>query len=166
MTLRVGLGFDSHHAVAGRPLILGGVTVPADFGLAGHSDADVLTHAVIDALLGAAGLGNIGQWFPDDVPAYKDADSLGLLRRVAGELHRLGWSLVNLDTVVVADQPRLGPFLDPMRRHLADALGAPPEAIGVKPKTPDALGGPLGDGQGIGALAVVLLTREATAPGG
>lgn len=164
--MRVGLGFDSHRTAGGRQLVLGGVKVPVDFGLEGHSDADVLAHAVIDALLGATGLGHIGHWFPDSDPAYRGADSLELLSRVAAEMRRQGWSVVNIDCVVVAERPRLAPFVDQMAERLSGAVGVPSSSITIKPKTADALGGALGEGRGMSAMAVALLSRRAETPGG
>jgi len=120
---RSGFGFDLHPLVAGRPLVLGGVTVPSDVGLDGHSDADVLTHAVIDAVLGASGGGDIGTMFPDDDPAFKDADSIDLLRTVVGTI---AGPIVNIDATLICEQPRLGPYKAEMERTLADATSARP----------------------------------------
>lgn len=170
---RVGFGFDSHRFVAGRPLVLGGVNIPFEFGLAGHSDADALTHAIIDALLGATGLGNIGVRFPDSDETYRNADSAVLLASVWRELSQAGWRVVNVDSVIVTDQPRLGPHLAAMRERLAGLLETEPERVNVKPKTAEGTGltGPIGrpgqagqdpDGRqeaGLAAMAVVLLSR-------
>jgi len=160
LSARVGLGFDSHRFGPGRPLVLAGVRLPYHLGLEGHSDGDALTHAVIDALLGAAGAGNIGQWFPDDDPSYRGADSLGLLRRVREEVASRGWRPVNVDCVVVTDEPRLTPHLGDMRRRLAEALGLGEGAVEIKPKTAEGLG-LAGEGRGLVALAVVLVSRTA-----
>ena len=124
--VRVGYGFDVHRFAAGRPLILGGLRLHHDQGLDGHSDADVLTHAVIDALLGAAGLGDIGRWFPDTDPRYRDADSLGLLEQVWRRLAGDGWRVVNVDATVVAEAPKLAPHAPAMARNLAGVLGVDP----------------------------------------
>jgi len=157
--LRVGLGFDSHPFRRGRPLVLGGVEIPAEDGLSGHSDADVLTHAVIDALLGASGRGNIGGWFPPGEQAYAGAHSVDLLREVWGHLIRSHYRLVNLDCVLVAEKPQLGPHLPAIRRGLAEALGVDEGAVSVKPKTAEGLGS-LGRAEGMAALAVVLIELE------
>jgi 2-C-methyl-D-erythritol 2,4-cyclodiphosphate synthase len=156
--IRVGLGYDLHRLEPGRPLILGGVTVPFDKGLSGHSDADALTHAVIDALLGAAGLGNIGRRFPDTDPAYRDADSLKLLAAVAKELEKNGYAVVNIDATIVAEQPRLDPFVAQMGRQIAAALDIDPSAVSVKAKTNERVG-PEGRGEAIAAQAVALVQR-------
>jgi len=160
-TLRVGLGFDSHRFAWGRPLILGGVRIPFELGLSGHSDGDALTHAVIDALLGASGRGNIGERFPDTDPAWSGADSTVLLARVWDELARDGYRLVNVDAVVIAERPRLGPYLGPIRSRLAQVLETDPARISVKPKTAEGLGF-IGEGRGLAAAAVVLIRGDAT----
>jgi 2-C-methyl-D-erythritol 2,4-cyclodiphosphate synthase len=148
---RSGIGWDSHRLVEGRPLVLGGVVVPdAPRGLAGHSDADVLTHAVIDALLGAAGLGDIGQHFPDTDERWKDANSLELLRTVRG---MLGASPVHIDATVVCEEPRLSRYRDEMRASLASAAGLPAGAVNVKFTTAERMGF-IGRGEGVAALAV------------
>ena len=154
--MRVGQGYDAHRLVAGRPLILGGVHIPHDLGLAGHSDADVLVHALCDACLGAAGLGDIGRHFPDSDPAYAGVDSRALLRAVREKLAARGWRVVNADCTLVAQAPRLAPHLAAMRRHLADDLEVAPGAVNVKATTTEGLG-PWGRGEGIAAQAVVLL---------
>ncbi len=156
MALRVGVGFDSHRLAPGRPLLLGGVRIPHDRGLVGHSDGDVVIHAVIDALLGAAGRGNIGEWFPDTDEAFAGADSAALLARVWEDLAQRGWRLVNLDCVVVAQRPRLTPHLRAIQERLAGLLGCPRGNVSVKPKTADALG-LLERGEGMAAFAVVLV---------
>ena len=155
---RVGTGLDVHAFAAGRRLVLGGVDVPHDRGLAGHSDGDVLIHAVIDALLGAAGRGDVGQWFPSDDPRHADADSIELLRRVVATLHEEGWWTVNVDATVIAQRPRLAEHVPAMRVSLAEALGASPNDVSVKATTSDHLGA-LGRAEGIAAQAVVLLVR-------
>lgn len=158
--LRTGLGIDVHAFAApeeGRPLILGGVKVPYDRGLAGHSDADVLAHAVADALLGAARAGDIGKLFPDTDPAYKGADSLVLLERVAEHVRSLGFTIMDVDSVVAAQAPKLSPHRDAMRENLARAMGIPVENVGVKATTTERLGFE-GRGEGISAYATCLLS--------
>jgi 2-C-methyl-D-erythritol 2,4-cyclodiphosphate synthase len=151
---RSGIGWDSHRLVSGRPLVLGGVRIPdAGRGLAGHSDADVLTHAVIDALLGAAGLGDIGLHFPDSDERWRDADSLGLLRRTHSLLRDAGFAPVNIDATVVCEAPRLSPFRDEMRALLASAVDLPAEAVSVKFTTAEKMGF-VGRGEGVAALAI------------
>ena len=151
---RAGIGFDSHRLEAGRPLILGGVHVEdAPRGLAGFSDADVLTHAVIDALLGAAGLGDIGQHFPDTDERWRDADSLELLRAVVGQLGDARYSPANIDATVACEEPKLGPHRDNMRARLAEAAGLEPSAVNVKFTTGEKMGF-VGRGEGIAALAI------------
>jgi 2-C-methyl-D-erythritol 2,4-cyclodiphosphate synthase len=151
--VRTGLGYDVHRLVGGRRLVLGGVDVPFDRGLDGHSDADVLTHAVIDALLGAAGLGDIGEHFPDTDERYRDADSLELLRRAAAEVRSAGFAVVNLDATVVIEQPRLGPHREQMRANLARAAGIDAGAVNVKATTGEAMGF-VGREEGAAALAI------------
>lgn len=158
MEVRVGLGTDVHRLVGGRPLVLGGVTIPFDLGLAGHSDADVLTHAVIDACLGAAGLGDIGRHFPDTDPRWKGANSLALLRQVRQLLQANGWLVVNVDTVVSAQRPKLAPYADAIVSQLAAALGIDKMQMNFKAKTGEGLGW-VGTGEGMAAEAVVLLQR-------
>lgn len=157
--LRTGLGYDLHPYAAGRPLVLGGVVVEYSRGLAGHSDGDALSHAVADALLGAAGLGDIGEWFPPGDPRYRDAHSLGLLEQVVRALRERGWRVVNCDTVVVAQVPRLAPYRAAMRANLARALGVGEERVNVKATAPERLGA-LGRAEGLAALATVLIERE------
>ena len=150
---RSGIGWDSHRLVAGRPLVLGGVRVPdAERGLEGHSDADVLTHAVIDALLGAAGLGDIGMHFPDTEERWRDADSLAMLKAVLELVRSEGLSPVNVDATVVCEAPRLSPYRDEMRTSLASALGLPAAAVNVKFATAERMGA-IGRGEGVAALA-------------
>ena len=156
--LRVGHGYDVHRLVEGRALILGGVTVPFDRGLLGHSDADVLTHAVMDALLGAAALGDIGQLFPDSDAAYAGADSIALLERVTALLREHGWQVGNMDATVVAQAPRLAPYIPEMRRHLAEAMGLDVDCVSVKATTEERLGF-TGSGEGMAAHAVALIER-------
>lgn len=156
--LRVGHGYDVHRLVEGRALILGGVTVPFDRGLLGHSDADVLTHAVMDALLGAAALGDIGQLFPDSDAAYAGADSMLLLRRVTALLREHGWQAGNVDATVVAQAPRLATYIPDMRRRLAEAMGLDVDCVSVKATTEEKLGF-TGSGGGMAAHAVALIER-------
>jgi 2-C-methyl-D-erythritol 2,4-cyclodiphosphate synthase len=154
--VRTGLGFDTHAFAAGRPLILGGVAVPHEQGLAGHSDADVLTHAVIDALLGAAGLGDIGERFPDTDATWAGADSLGLLRTVVGELGEQGWEIGNVDATVVLERPKLAAHRAAIRASLAGALGLGEDAVNVKATTGERIGF-VGRGEGAAALAVATI---------
>ncbi len=154
--MRVGLGFDVHHLEVGRRLVLGGVELPSDLGLRGHSDADVICHALIDALLGAAGLGDIGTLFPDTDPAFKDARSLDLLRDATARCRTAGWRVENVDVTLLAQAPRLAPYRDQIRDSLAGALGVEKGAVSVKGKTPDHLGA-IGRGEGMAAQAAVLL---------
>jgi 2-C-methyl-D-erythritol 2,4-cyclodiphosphate synthase len=156
--LRIGQGFDVHRFAAGRKLILGGVEIAHDRGLDGHSDADVLTHAICDALLGAAALGDIGRHFPDTDMRYKDADSLKLLARVAELVGEAGWTIGNIDATVVAQAPRLAPHIDAMRLRLAAAAGVDASQVGVKATTSEGLGF-TGRSEGIAALATALLVR-------
>ena len=151
---RAGIGFDTHRLEAGRRLVLGGVEIEgSEVGLAGHSDADVLTHAVIDALLGAAGLGDIGQHFPDTDERWRDADSLELLRTVRDKLRDAGYNPVNLDATVACEAPTLGPFRDEMRMRLAEAAGLETSAVNVKFTTGERIGF-VGRGEGMAALAI------------
>jgi 2-C-methyl-D-erythritol 2,4-cyclodiphosphate synthase len=159
MNFRIGQGFDVHALVAGRRLVLGGVEIPFDKGLLGHSDADVLLHAITDALLGAAGLGDIGRMFPDTDPAYAGADSLALLEHAAGRVRAAGWRIVNIDSTLIAQQPKIAPHVDAMRARIAAALDLEVDAIGIKGKTTEHLGF-TGRGEGIAALAVALLLRD------
>ena len=154
--MRIGHGYDVHRLVEGRKLILGGVDIPWERGLLGHSDADVLTHAVMDALLGAAGLGDIGQHFPDTDPAYAGADSLKLLEHVAGLLRERGFVVGNVDATVLAQRPKLAPHIPRMRENLARAMGAEPAQVNVKATTEEGLGF-TGSGGGMAAHAVCLL---------
>ena len=156
--LRVGHGYEVHRLGEGRALILGGVTVPFDRGLLGHSDADVLTHAVMDALLGAAALGDIGKLFPDSDAAYAGADSIALLRRVTALLREHGWQVGNVDATVVAQAPKLAPYIPEMRRRLAEAMGLDVDCVSVKATTEERLGF-TGSGEGMAAHAVALIER-------
>lgn len=151
--LRIGHGYDVHRLVEGRPLILGGVTVPYERGLLGHSDADVLAHAVMDALLGAAALGDIGQLFPDTDPAYEGANSLELLAQVAALLKEKGFAVGNVDATVAAERPKLLPYEPAMRQNLARVLGILPERVSVKATTTEGLG-IVGEGRGMAAQCV------------
>ena len=154
----IGFGYDSHRLVAGRPLILGGVHVEHELGLEGHSDADVLTHAVIDALLGAAGLGDIGERFPDTDERWRDADSIELLREVGAALRAEGLRVVNVDVTVVLERPKLLPHRPAMRARLAEALGLDERRVNVKATTGEGMGF-VGRGEGAAALAVATVTR-------
>jgi len=157
--MRIGIGYDVHCLVENRPLILGGVTIPHSRGLLGHSDADVLLHAISDAVLGAAGLGDIGRHFPDTDPAWKGVDSRKILATV-GELAReKGYGCVNVDAVVVAQKPRLAPYMGDMRINVAECLSIPVEDVNIKATTTEGLG-PEGRCEGISAQAVVLLTHS------
>ena len=159
MNLRIGNGFDVHAMISGRKLILGGVTIPYECGLDGHSDADVLLHAVCDAILGALALGDIGAHFPDTDPRWKGADSRLLLRHVASLALALGWRIGNLDTTLIAQAPKLAPHVPAMRANLAADLGCDIGQISVKATTTERLGF-AGRGEGIAAWATVLLNRE------
>ena len=156
--MRIGHGYDVHRLVEGRALVLGGVTVPYEKGLLGHSDADVLTHAVMDALLGAAALGDIGKLFPDTDPAYKGADSIALLQEVGRVLARAGWAAGNIDATLLCQAPKLAPYIPAMRENLAAALGISAEDVSVKATTEEKLGF-TGSGEGIAAHSVCLLRR-------
>ncbi len=163
MTFRIGNGYDIHRLVVGRPLILGGVQLEHELGLLGHSDADVLTHAIMDALLGALSLGDIGRYFPPDDPQWAGANSVVLLGQVNQMVGDRGWSIVNIDSVVVAERPKLKPHIESMRTTLAHALGIDAEQVGVKATTNEKLG-PTGREEGISAYAVVLLAQNASGP--
>ena len=156
--MRIGHGYDVHRLVEGRKLILGGVEIPFEKGLDGHSDADVLVHAVMDALLGAAALGDIGKLFPDNDDAYLGADSVELLKKVRDVLQEHGWKLSNLDATVIAQRPKLAPYIDTMRKRIADALKTDAENVSVKATTEERLGF-TGSGEGIAAHAVCLIER-------
>ena len=160
MTLRIGQGWDLHALVPGRKLIIGGVEVPFERGLLGHSDADVLLHAIIDALLGAAALGDIGRHFPDTDARFRDADSMMLLTETARRVREQGLQIGNVDSTVIAQAPRLAPYVDAMRDRIAAALDVAPNQINVKAKTAEKLG-PVGQGLAIEARAVALLSGKA-----
>lgn len=160
MTIRVGEGWDTHALVTGRPLILGGVTIEHTHGLLGHSDADALLHAITDALLGAAGLGDIGRHFPDTDPAFKGADSVALLAEAAKRVGQAGWAVSNVDSTIVAQAPKMAPHIQAMRERIAAALGVGIEAVNVKAKTAEKMG-PVGEGRAIEARAVCLLVKQA-----
>ena len=157
--MSTGIGWDSHRLVAGRPLILGGVTIPHDRGLDGHSDADVLTHAVIDALLGAAALGDIGQHFPDSDERYRDADSIELLRTVVAVLAERGLDVAHVDTTVIMERPKLAGQRDAIRASLAAALGVAPQNVNVKASTGEGMGF-VGREEGVAALAVATVRQR------
>ena len=155
--MRVGTGWDLHKLASGRALVLGGVAIPSEKGCVGHSDGDALLHAVIDALLGACGLEDIGTLFPDTDPAYKNADSAVLLGQVVSKIKALGFSICNVDTTVILQAPKLGPYKAQMKERLAALLGIETNAVGVKAKTAEGLLGELGQGDAVIAQAVVLV---------
>ncbi len=159
MGLRIGHGFDVHAFAEGRRCVLGGVDVPCERGLLGHSDADVLAHALMDALLGALREGDIGKLFPDDDPAYEGADSIALLGRVADLVRERGWRIVDCDCTVAAQAPKLAPYREQMRENMAAAMGVPVDAVGVKATTTERLGF-VGRKEGIAAWAVALLDKD------
>ncbi len=159
MNIRIGNGYDIHQLVTGRPLILGGIEVPHSSGLLGHSDADVLIHAIMDALLGALGMGDIGHYFPPSDPKWKGADSKILMEQVAAIIQSAGWKIGNIDSTVVAEQPKLKPHLKPMRNAIAKILQIEIEQISIKATTNEKLG-PVGREEGICAYAVVLLIKD------
>jgi 2-C-methyl-D-erythritol 2,4-cyclodiphosphate synthase len=159
MKYRVGNGFDFHPLRPGRKLILGGVEIPHDRGLQGHSDADVIAHALANAILGALGLGDLGSHFPDSDPQYAGADSIGLLARVWAIAAERGWRLENADLTVFAERPKLKPYIAAMRNRLAGALGAKVEQVNVKAASPEGLGA-LGRGEGMAATAIVMLFAD------
>ncbi len=158
-TMRIGEGWDSHALVAGRPLVLGGVTIPHSHGLLGHSDADALLHAITDALLGAAALGDIGRHFPDTEAAFADADSLRLLVEAMRLVRAAGYALGNIDATIVAQAPKLAPFIPAMCERIATALGVDRQQVNVKAKTAEKMG-PVGEGRSIEARAVCLLVAR------
>lgn len=159
-SIRVGHGYDIHRIVDGRPMVLGGVTFDVPYGLDGHSDADALTHAVCDALLGAAGLADIGHFFPNTDPAFKDIDSQKLLARVAAELRERGWEIGNIDASLIAEKPKIAPVLAAMKTNLARSAGVTVEQVGLKATTNEGAGS-IGRGEAIAAHAVALITRQA-----
>lgn len=155
---RIGQGFDAHRFQPGRPLVLGGVVIPDAEGLAGHSDADVLLHAITDAVLGAAGLGDIGQWFPDRDPQWKDAPSHRFLECALHEARARGWEVVNIDATVIAARPKIAPWRDAIRARIAEIVGCEADAVSVKATTTEGMGF-TGRGEGIAAIAAALLAR-------
>jgi 2-C-methyl-D-erythritol 2,4-cyclodiphosphate synthase len=157
--VRVGLGVDAHAFAEGVPLVLGGVEIDSPHGLAGHSDGDVLAHALIDALLGGAGLGDLGSLFPPGEAAWEGASSLELLRLAAAEMREAGWELVNADCVLIGEEPRIAPLREEMRERLAEAVGVEPERVNVRATTTDRLGFP-GRGEGLAAQAVALVRQR------
>lgn len=161
MSMRVGIGYDSHRFAAGRQLVLGGIVIPHDLGLDGWSDADAVAHAFIDAILGAAAMGDIGQMFPPDDPKWKDASSLDLLRRASLKVAELGYSLAHADITIIAEQPRIAPYVDQMREKLADAAVSGFSNVSVKAKTNEGMGF-IGRGEGIAVIAVALLEEART----
>ncbi|ELP55704.1 MULTISPECIES: 2-C-methyl-D-erythritol 2,4-cyclodiphosphate synthase [Microcystis] len=159
MNIRIGNGYDIHRLVTGRPLILGGVEIAHTVGLLGHSDADVLTHAIMDAMLGALSLGDIGHYFPPTDPQWQGANSLKLLEQVNQLIIDKGWQINNIDSVIVAEKPKMKPHLSAMRAKLAETLKINPEQVGIKATTNEQLG-PVGREEGIAVYAVVLLVKE------
>lgn len=158
MSARTGIGYDSHRLAEGRRLILGGVEIEHDRGLAGHSDADVLTHAIIDALLGAAGMGDIGEHFPDTDERYRDADSIELLQDVLERLAGGGYRVVHVDSTLILERPKLAPYREAIRSRLAEVLGLPRERVNLKATTGEGMGF-IGRGEGVAALAIATLQR-------
>ncbi|MBF8268052.1 MAG: 2-C-methyl-D-erythritol 2,4-cyclodiphosphate synthase [Dehalococcoidia bacterium] len=159
MAVRTGIGYDVHRLEPGHPLWLGGVNIPFEEGLAGHSDGDVLVHALVDALLGAAGLGDMGTYFPSSDPQYRGVSSLLFLRHAATLLKQRGWRVVNLDATIVAERPRLAPFSDNMREVIAESMSLSQEQVNIKSKTSDGLGF-TGRGEGIAAYAIATIEGE------
>jgi len=155
---RVGIGYDSHRLVEERKLILGGVEIPFEKGCSGHSDGDIVFHALTDALLGAAGLGDIGQYFPPSDPKWKNADSLIFLQHAQKLIQENGYRVVNVDAVVILERPRIGPYRDAIRKSIAEALGIEMERVGLKAKTAEGMG-PVGEGKAAEAQTVVLIAR-------
>jgi len=155
---RTGLGWDNHRTAPGRPLILGGIVIPSDFGLDGHSDADILSHAITDALLGAAALGDIGMHFPDTDPRWKGADSVHFLLHAVDLVREAGWKIVNVDSTVILERPKLKDFRLPIRQKLAETLSLPLDCVSVKFKTSEKVG-PVGEGRSAEAQAIALLSR-------
>lgn len=157
--MRIGHGYDAHRLEKGRALIIGGVCIPFELGLMGHSDADVLSHAVMDAMLGAAALGDIGKIFPDSDDRFKDADSLALMEAVNEMVSQTGYEVENLDCTIIAERPRLSPYIEEMREKISGALGISPDCTNVKATTEEGMGF-TGSGHGIAAHAVVLLRKK------
>lgn len=155
---RIGEGWDTHALVTGRPLVLGGVTIPHTHGLLGHSDADALAHAITDALFGAIAMGDIGRHFPDTDPQFRGADSVALLAEAARRVRAAGWQIANIDSTIVAQAPKMAPHIQAMRLRLAQALSVEPDQINIKAKTAEGMG-PVGRGESIEARAVCLVTR-------
>ncbi len=158
LRFRIGEGWDTHALVTGRPLVLGGVTIPHTHGLLGHSDADALAHAITDALFGAIGMGDIGRHFPDTDPQFRGADSLALLAEAARRVRAAGWQIANIDSTIVAQAPKMAPHTQAMRLRLAQALSIEPDQINIKAKTAEGMG-PVGRGESIEARAVCLVLR-------
>ena len=156
---RIGIGYDAHRFTPGGPLILGGISIPIDFSLAGHSDGDAVAHAVTDAVLGAAALGDIGEMFPDTDPDLRGANSMEMLRAAVARVHGAGYSVVNADVVVIAETPKIGPYRKAMSATLAEALGVAPMDVNVKGKTNERMGW-VGRGEGLACLATVSITRR------
>ncbi len=156
--MRIGLGYDSHRFDPERPLILGGVEIPGEPGLSGHSDGDALAHAMIDALLGATGSGDVGRHFPPGDPRWEGADSMDLLDRIMADLREGGWSVVNVDATVICERPRIGPVAAEMRRRLAGILGVGPERVSIKGKSNEGMGW-IGSGEGLAVHCVALVER-------
>lgn len=159
MKTRVGIGYDSHRFTAGGPLLLGGVRIPADVSLVGHSDADAVAHAITDAVLGAAAAGDIGALFPDNDQANRNRDSIDMLRAAVSAIHALGFTVANVDVTVIAERPRIGPYVPAMCERLADALGITPSFVSVKGKTNEGMGW-IGRGEGIACMAVATITDD------
>ena len=158
MDIRIGQGFDAHKFEKGRPLILGGVEIPNSHGLAGHSDADVLTHAIIDSILGALSLGNIGSWFPDTQSKYKNISSMILLQKVLDDVKVSKWTLVNMDATIITEKPKLSPYISDIKKSLSNVFSVHPELISVKGKTTEKMGF-CGRGEGIAVIANILLKK-------
>jgi 2-C-methyl-D-erythritol 2,4-cyclodiphosphate synthase len=158
--MRVGIGYDVHRLRRGRKLILGGIEIPFDKGLEGHSDADVLTHALCDAILGAGGLGDIGMHFPDSDPQFKDISSIFLLERVNEMIRQQGYAVLNADTIIVAERPKIQPYRDRIRDNLSKSLNIKPNCINIKATTTEGIG-MMGKGEGIGAMCVVMIGSAA-----
>ena len=159
---RVGIGYDSHRFTPGGPLILGGISIPIDFSLAGHSDGDAVAHAVTDALLGAAALGDIGEMFPDTDPDNRGANSMKMLRAAVARAHQAGYGVVNADVVIIAETPKIGPYRQAMRAALAEALSVAPSDVSVKGKTNERMGW-VGRGEGLACIATVSIARGSPA---
>ena len=159
MAFRIGIGYDSHRFSEGRDLIIGGVKIPFEKGLLGHSDGDVLTHAIIDALLGASHLGNIGKLFPDTDKNFKDANSIKLLRKVVELLKANNFQIVNVDSTIILEKPKISPWIDKVEKSLSSALEIPLTGISVKPKTNEQMGF-IGRGEGVAAIAICLLEEK------